>query len=450
MIYYDITDLFHHFRTQTRVVGIPRVSTVTLQQFALHHDENEFRLIAYHPRLKKVVTTDGSFFKDRDFSSRAFGDYFNVECRREDAFDLYLAKKYKNRFVRRLHRLRMKAKAVISKNYFARKGIHLEPPELRRAVWQEPKLSPEDVVFIPGIIWVFTEYLDWLKQAKARSGVKIAQIVYDLTPIFGAQFFPQIGAPTFENGLLKMHELASVILTDSQSAKDDYLRFLQLMNLPEIDVRAVPLAHEFLLDARKTPSAQPVLEYRTISAAAMNAARLPYVICVGTREVRKNNWGLALAWQELKTKHGIDTPRLIFAGRGGWLNDEFNDFLKRTDHLDGYIKIVDGPSDADLAYLYKNCLFSVFPSFYEGWGLPIGECLWFGRPVVASNTSSMPEVGGPYVDYVDPLKRSTITAACDRMLDETYRESRAVAISSMPLRRWKDFADDVWQALHSI
>jgi len=56
--------------------------------------------------------------------------------------------------------------------------------------------------------------------------------------------------------------------------------------------------------------------------------------------------------------------------------------------------LVENPSDEELAYLYKNSLFTVFPSYYEGWGLPIGESLWFGKPVVASNTSSMREVGG--------------------------------------------------------
>ncbi len=122
----------------------------------------------------------------------------------------------------------------------------------------------------------------------------------------------------------------------------------------------------------------------------------------GTIESRKNVWTIALVWQEIYRRLGLDTPRLVFAGKQGWAKGAFDDFLRGTGNLDGYIRIVDRPDDAELAYLYEHCLFSVSASYYEGWGLPIGEGLWFGRPVVASNVSAMPEVGGSLVEYVDP------------------------------------------------
>ena len=82
------------------------------------------------------------------------------------------------------------------------------------------------------------------------------------------------------------------------------------------------------------------------------------------------------------------------------------------------IAVAETPSDAELAFLYRNCRFTVFPSLYEGWGLPIGESLWFGKLCIASKTSSMPEVGGDLVDYVDPKDADSLQQAILR----TFRE----------------------------
>ena len=59
-------------------------------------------------------------------------------------------------------------------------------------------------------------------------------------------------------------------------------------------------------------------------------------------------------------------------------------------------------TDADLKVLYEGCLFTLFPSFYEGWGLPVTESLAFGKPCIASNRSSIPEAGGKLARYIDP------------------------------------------------
>ena len=70
----------------------------------------------------------------------------------------------------------------------------------------------------------------------------------------------------------------------------------------------------------------------------------------------------------------------MFAGRVGWLVQDLMQQLKNTDWLDGKIILVDSPSDAELETLYEDCLFTLFPSFYEGWGLPVTESLAMARP----------------------------------------------------------------------
>jgi glycosyltransferase involved in cell wall biosynthesis len=67
-----------------------------------------------------------------------------------------------------------------------------------------------------------------------------------------------------------------------------------------------------------------------------------------------------------------------------------------------YITILNNISDNELVILYKNSQFTVYPSLYEGWGLPIAESLAYGKYCLASNTSSIPEVGGDLIEYLDP------------------------------------------------
>jgi glycosyltransferase involved in cell wall biosynthesis len=446
MIYYDVSDLLTYFEKHSRVVGVPRVSTVTLDRFEQLGGADKYKLIAYHPKLKKVVTTDAAIFGQKPFSAERFCAFFGVPHKKVSELDTYLLRHYDVKYKRIFHKIKLKIKAFSLKDAFRNKR---NVKNIGKAIWVEPVFRQGDIVYLPGLTPTKSVYLDRLKRAKAEVGVKIVQLIHDLIPVFAAQYVPHDAPPKFENFLVHTNATADVVLTVSEDAKRDYLRFLEIRDLPPNKVLAVPLAHEFMID--ETPARNtPVSDYRSLDVKVLHAARLPYVLCVGTREIRKNNWGLAQVWQSLQQKHGYKLPRLVFAGSKGWQNDEFERLLLRTNNLNDYITLVDSPSDAELAYLFQNCLFSVFPSFCEGWGLPIGESAWFGRPVVASKTSSMPEVAGDYVDYIDPFRLETLEAAIEKMLDEDYREKRAAAIKDMPMRSWSQYADDIWRILNSI
>jgi glycosyltransferase involved in cell wall biosynthesis len=75
-------------------------------------------------------------------------------------------------------------------------------------------------------------------------------------------------------------------------------------------------------------------------------------------------------------------------------------------------------SDDQLSWLYKNALFSIYPSFYEGWGLPIAESLLRGTPCLASETSSMPEIAGELVDYFSPYSPEQIKNKIEAYIDD--------------------------------
>ena len=104
--------------------------------------------------------------------------------------------------------------------------------------------------------------------------------------------------------------------------------------------------------------------------------------------------------------------------------------------------------DYMLRALYDRCLFSIYVSSYEGWGLPIGESLWCGRPVLSGTSTSLPEVGGDLADYVDPDNQAALMAAIEKLcFDDAYREARAKQISRAKLRTWKDATEELSRCL---
>jgi glycosyltransferase involved in cell wall biosynthesis len=95
-------------------------------------------------------------------------------------------------------------------------------------------------------------------------------------------------------------------------------------------------------------------------------------------------------------------------------------------------------------------LFTAYPSQYEGWGLPVGEAAWFGKFCVASHVTSIPEVCGDLIDYVDPSNMGSIKAAVKRVLvDRDYLRERERAIASAELRTWSRVADEIYQSILS-
>jgi glycosyltransferase involved in cell wall biosynthesis len=122
---------------------------------------------------------------------------------------------------------------------------------------------------------------------------------------------------------------------------------------------------------------------------------------VGTIEPRKNQLRLAKAYARYLALGGAPMP-LVFAGGVGWLMDDFdNDFSKLNIAekviMTGYV------SDDELIWLYRNCYANLYPSLFEGFGLPVLEGMQFGAPTVTSRSTSIPEIAGEAAILLDPL-----------------------------------------------
>jgi len=129
----------------------------------------------------------------------------------------------------------------------------------------------------------------------------------------------------------------------------------------------------------------------------------PFVLTVGTVEVRKNHRLLYYVWRRLIEECGNQVPPLVIAGGQGWLTKDLRDEIEIDSLVRDRLLFLPCVADAELRWLYERCLFTLYPSHYEGWGLPVAESLARGKYCIASSASSLPEVGGSLVDYHDPL-----------------------------------------------
>jgi glycosyltransferase involved in cell wall biosynthesis len=183
---------------------------------------------------------------------------------------------------------------------------------------------------------------------------------------------------------------------------------------------------------------------------ATETATLPtpgYVLAVGTLEPRKNLQRLVDAYGSLDEQLQRAHP-LAVVGALGW---ETGPTLSALRSLGPRCVMLGYVSDAALSELYSRCAVFCYPSLGEGFGLPVLEAMAAGAPVVTSNVSSLPEVGGQAVDYVDPRSVSSIAVGLQRVLAD---ESRQAQLRREGRERAKDFswtrfAQDILGALQA-
>lgn len=129
----------------------------------------------------------------------------------------------------------------------------------------------------------------------------------------------------------------------------------------------------------------------------------PYFVMLGTIEPRKNHWFMLHVWRRLVERLGAAAPKLVVIGNRGWECENAVDMLERCSGLQGAVIEESGCSDERLAAWFHHAQALLFPSFVEGFGMPIIEALAMGTPVIASDLPVFREIAGDTPDFLDPL-----------------------------------------------
>jgi len=167
---------------------------------------------------------------------------------------------------------------------------------------------------------------------------------------------------------------------------------------------------------------------------AADLGEAPYFIAVGTIEPRKNHLLLLHLWRDLAERYGPATPRLRLIGKRGWENENVLDLLERCTVLRGLVTETGNLTDRHVAGLLRGARALLFPSFAEGYGLPLAEALALGTPAICSNIPALREVGGDVPEYLDPLDGA---AWRQRVLDFARPDSRSRETQLKRLARWR-------------
>ena len=295
-----------------------------------------------------------------------------------------------------------------------------------------------DVILMLGAFWVLENVAERIG-ALRRKGVRVGTLIHDIIPLTHPEYCERSLTDSFRSHFYTVTKFVDFIMTVSDYTAGSVKKFLDDSEIPCPPMRTLPLAHK---------TWKPPTESGDLPMNVTNLIKERYVLYVSTIEIRKNHTYMFRIWKRLLQLRGRDVPKLVFLGRPGWRVTDLLAQLESTANLDGAIRILHDLSDTALSAVYRNAMFTVFPSLVEGWGLPVGESLVFGRPCLASNSSSVPEAGGEFVDYIDPHNETDGYAKVARFLDDpAYLEERTnnIAQKFRP-REWSDVAENL--ALH--
>ena len=259
-----------------------------------------------------------------------------------------------------------------------------------------------DVLAVLGSPWFELDYSELAGHACGRLGMRLAVLVHDVIPVRRPEWVDRGTTRVYRNWYTTVLPLAETVFANSQATAADLTGWCRRDNVAlRSPVQALPLGSGFG-PGRAAADQRPVAAVLPVALTTALGGR-PYVLFVSTIEARKNHMLLFRAWRRLLEEMGPErVPDLVFAGKVGWMVSDLMQQIENSRSLDGRLHVVEGLDDGELATAYAGCLFTVFPSLYEGWGLPVSESLAMGKPCVASNATSLPEAGGGLARYFDP------------------------------------------------
>lgn len=249
-----------------------------------------------------------------------------------------------------------------------------------------------DILLLAGETWSRHDF-SLLRVLHQRCGIRIAAVCQDMIPDKCPQFFEADGfVERFRRYADFLVNDADLVIAISEQTRNDVLDYARAHGGLRGDIQTIALGHDVGGQApADRPATLPALEPKR------------FVISVSTIQSRKNFDLLYHVWRRLAEERVPNLPTLVLAGRPGFGSADLLWQIAHDPVVRGCVIVDHAVSDTALAWLYRECAFTLYPSFYEGFGLPVSESLAHGKFCIASDTPALKEAGQGLAWHIDPL-----------------------------------------------
>ena len=301
-----------------------------------------------------------------------------------------------------------------------RRGFHHEDFEAARGFWRAPPAELEALLGAPDIVHSNNFFCP-----RSLRRARLVYTLYDLNFLEHPEWTTEANRIGCFEGVFGASVAADAVIAISEFTRRHFLE--RFPHYPAARVAVVHLASRFGGAGEKTAAA----------SAPERLARLPagdFWLAVGTIEPRKNYDGLIAAYARLKAEDA-SAPPLVIAGKSGWMMPHFEALLDTLGIADEVIRL-GYVSEAELLWLYRHCLALVYPTFWEGFGLPLVEAMSEGAAVISSNVSSIPEIVEDAGILIDPHDGDALVRAMRELAASPERRQALGALARVRAARF--------------
>jgi glycosyltransferase involved in cell wall biosynthesis len=273
-------------------------------------------------------------------------------------------------------------------------------------------------------------------------GTPMVSTVHDVSPLLFPEWHTSENRGRFKRKAQLIKEHARAVIAVSQHTKRD---LVDLLDVPEERIHVVYNA----ADTRYQP-----LNDRAEVDRVVEKYGLPgqdYILYVGTLEPRKNLVRLIEAYGAALARRGNAFPPLVLVGGKGWFYEDIFRSVKRLG-LEKRVVFTGFVDDDDMLAVFNGASIFVYPSLYEGFGMPVLEAMACGVPVIASNASSLPEVVGEAGILVDPIDTDALAAALVALVQDADRRDvlRSAGLAKATNFSWDRAAQETLAVYESV
>lgn len=416
----DITDWNRFLYSNNSISGVHRIALGILRSW--EEAGLPFEIIRHDPKTNrhKVISKE---FLEEDFSEPIFigGNPIRYTY---------------NRYIQR----RTKYYTELAKANIRRRLMKKKSESSGDFLLADYAPRPDDTLFFCGAGWDAPETMFAAKKWKLLyPGFRFVILVHDFIPLLKRVYKNKLGTRQFRRWFREAATVADQFISISENTKKDFIRLWPRLGrgpLPPCHVVTNP--HEFL-------SIDNAQKAKSLGFDMLGRQRRRYILTVGSLSSHKNLERLLASWRAINF---FSDPKadLVIVGNNNQTEVENLVSSRRRNVI-----LFQKPTDAVLGLLYQNAHCSIFPSLYEGWGLPVGESLWFGTVCLSSSSSSIKEVGGDMCPYFNPYSTGEIISALTNSLFEpNYLEFYRSRIDRSKLKSWRSYGSEIHARLAAV